>query len=136
MFRSLRVLRRPVGAVVVSVALAVGCGGNVVVDTASGGSTGTGTTPDVACDLTIAGSHICYLYDNLSATQQSVALSACAAQGGVPVSACSTANLLGTCFLSDGGASGMAWYYATNGITAAIAQMACESDGGGTWTGA
>jgi len=47
---------------------------------------------------------------------------------------CPTTNALGTCVISAGGLTEAETFYASGGLTAAAAQMACTS-GGGNWTG-
>ena len=130
-----RALRRPsrLDLLVAAAVLAVGCGGKVVLDSSSGSSSGTagaGGGSDTACDIMMAGTHVC---EQVGAAEATEIQSACASAGGTLLSACSDTNRFGTCEQTAGGITLSTSYYPGDGLTAAAAQSACM-DAAGTWT--
>lgn len=90
-----------------------------------GGSTGSGTTINpgskVSCDQSSGGVHFCYELSTGSCPS-----------GTSPVTACSEANLLGTCQLVAGNSSATEYFYSSGGFDAATAKQTCEQLKG-TW---
>jgi hypothetical protein len=99
----------------------VGCG--------SSSSSGGG----FSCETTVASTHSCVEYDDLTSEQTTAVTDACTAEKGTAGSSCSTTGALGTCSLTAGGITEKETFYSSGGLTAAEAESACKS-GSGTWT--
>jgi hypothetical protein len=78
----------------------------------------------------------CYEWDNIPSSDVMAEETVCAEQKGTPVSACSSANRIGTCqsISATDGVSIKVTYYSGGNVTASQGQMACAQDDG-TWTG-
>ncbi|MFT3765454.1 MAG: hypothetical protein QM820_08070 [Minicystis sp.] len=90
-----------------------------------GGSTGSGTVNpgSVACESSGGGPHVCYELNTMIACPS----------GTTPVTACSQANLLGSCSIGSGGASLTEYFYTDGPLSSDTAQQTCQQSGG-TWT--
>jgi hypothetical protein len=93
----------------------------------SGGST-------FACDTASSAAPVCIEYEGFTASEQPMLAAACTSAGGEAVSACPSANRLGTCTSTTQGVTGKESFYGIGGLTAAQAQTACMNMGG-TWAG-
>jgi hypothetical protein len=87
-----------------------------------------------SCNFIGQGEHTCQEYDNFSPSNLSALQSDCTSTGGMAVASCPSPKLLGTCAHSQRGVTLKISYYSDGSITAAMAEMACTSLGGGTWT--
>ena len=90
----------------------------------SGGSSGGGTGAGFGCSIQLAGEQFCYVYSNLSSTEESEEQSACTQESGSMVDTCPTANLVGCCAVSSSGISVDECYYFG---TASDDETACTS---------
>lgn len=99
---------------------------------------GCGGNPDVACNIVqkSAGTtvHLCEELDNLDPSQITAGQQLCSDQKGALVNACSTDGIIGMCTTSSqNGATGTVYIFPDGGVTASIAEHACQQSNG-TWT--
>jgi hypothetical protein len=120
--RFFAVLALGAGALLVTSA-ATGCGG--------GSSSGDGNGPTgFGCSQSIAGNQFCYVYNNLTASEDMMERQACTSGGGSVVTSCPSANRIGCCKVSMGGVSFDQCYYFGDANTD---QQSCTM-AGGTWS--
>jgi len=93
-----------------------------------------GHPSDISCDEREATPHVCVLYGEVMVDQQADVKATCTNAAGTVGGACPTANVLGICTITAGGAHTSETYYSEGGETADMAQTDCTSNGG-TWTG-
>jgi hypothetical protein len=86
----------------------------------------------VNCDLTVAGTHLCYGYLGLSAAQIAAVQSACQSGGGQIVTSCSTTGQLGCCTFSMAGYTIDECFYCPG--DGATDSQACMALSGATWS--
>jgi hypothetical protein len=86
-----------------------------------------------SCNFIGDGEHTCKEDDNFSPSNLSALQSDCTSTGGMAVTSCPTAKLLGTCAMTQRGLTQKMSYYSDGRITATMAEMACTFFRG-TWT--
>lgn len=98
---------------------------------------GCGGNPDVACNIVqkSAGTtvHLCEELDNLDSSQITAGHQLCSDQQGTLVDACATDGIIGMCTISQNGATGTIYFFPDGGVTATIAEQACQQSNG-SWT--
>jgi hypothetical protein len=114
------------GTLLVSV-ITAGCGGG---DSSSSGSGGSGQTTGFGCSLSLAGNQFCYVYTNLTSSQQMMEQQACTGQSGTVVTSCPSTNLVGCCKVVMGGIGVDECYYFG---TASVDEQGCMG-AMGTWS--
>jgi hypothetical protein len=95
-----------------------------------GGSSSGGGTTGFGCSQSIAGNQFCYVYTNLTSSEQTQEQQACTMGGGSVVTSCPSANKIGCCAVTQGGVSFDQCYYFGSASTD---QQACTM-AGGTWS--
>lgn len=97
---------------------------------------GCGSKPDFACDVTQTNggvkSHGCTEIAELSDAQLSLAPDLCKQLGGDLVDECPIEGDLGICTSTQGGLTQDIHFYSEGGVTAALAEQACQV-AKGTW---